>query len=255
MGTECYLDLKILTFEDVRHTLSPAWDRISQDFYYLTKTCFGSDLSFEELSSHFLDVDALAVAYDRGALVGVSTMLCFNIPNRDEKAAYVSGALTHPRFQRIGLGSRLTCAVFCAAFPGAYGEIFRMQNSVIPFVTRTQNIAVYKMFSKWFKGVSKQGEKPAPRYQFIINHVAEQMGWVLDENNIQRGAYEKQMAPHLIPSLNEHDAQVFCGDYTWKIGLLSRFAFRVYYPVQYYFNKKKRKIWSKDWGQSFDLEK
>ncbi len=234
---ESYCGLELRSCRHPRRALHASYPDILTRFGALVRDCFppadrkaAMDLE-REIEETLESASILVVAVKGETLYGATTVRLFDRGDGLYPIIYVSGTFSKTSHRRIGLGSRMNYTVtkLCRLLhEGVSTEGLRL-----PFVARTQSLAVYRLTSKWCSGVAPVGVRPSPRQQALIDRVSRELDWKLDRDNVQRDAYTHRLSQRLIPGLGERDALVVAGEYRWRHLILSRALFDVGYPVKH----------------------
>lgn len=228
--------------------------RVVEQLTALAEACGVPHMSYEEMREHAIAVSRAEIVRQKEDIVGFGTSRYFdnyvNHKGKKETLTLLWGTMIRPDLRRKGLMIKLNFDLIKAAkeavrlaITGLFKNIRRLFVPA-PITVRTQSIAVLNACSRHFSGVARVGQTPKDRYDHMTKFVAEQEKWEVDENNIQRNAYDRMRVDtdeDLIPGLRPKDAYVFSGDFTaWK-EFLTWVAIKIIYPIKSWRKKKNGK--------------
>lgn len=243
--TETFLHLGIEVNDAPALNFSGLEDPIIEDATGVVENCIRVRPPREEMRDHVILVSRSAFVRDGEKMVAFATSRYFDHfrdrKGNKERVTLLWGTMVGGEYRRLGLMVKLNYDLMKAARQAAQEKVKGVFQSIrrawikAPQVVRTQNRAVFEASQRYMKGVKRVGERHSARHQSIIAFIAQEYGWVLDESNVQRGAYPAMRVDNkenLIPGLGPRDAFVFAGDFTLGKGLKMWFDVKVLYPLR-----------------------
>jgi len=228
---------------------------VIDDACSVAKKAIGALPPREEMEEHVFLVSESETVRDGTQVVAFGTSKYFdgyiNKKGKREKLTMLWGTMVDPDHRRGGLMIKLNYDLILSAKMAVKASlrgwsILKRLFVPAPMVVRTQSRAVWEACNRHFFGVTKVSEKNLERYQHMVEYIAKEMGWELDEKNVQRDAYTSKRVQDyssLIPGLNEHDAYIFAGDFTLWREIMTKAYVHIYYPLKEFYKARwgKRK--------------
>jgi hypothetical protein len=209
----------------------------------------GEYLPRQEVINHL--GDRLEIVRDGRRVVAFGTGKYFDYEDpsgKKEKIVLLFGTMVMRDYRRLGLMIKLNYDLIKAAEKSLIASIRGLMRRILafaqstPIAVRTQSESVLRACRRHFEGVTPIGQEPKPRYQDITNFVAREMGWSINEHNIQRNAYDSARGEKLIWGLEKRDAYVFSGDFSLFKRALTWIMVRIVYPLRHHSEVTASKI-------------